>query len=562
MPPFSASTSTSSSPLPRLLAALQRLFSPSFTLDIRSLGIFRVLFGLFLFCDIAIKWYWGYEFFTDYGILPRAAMVELTGSIENWSLHAINGSALWMHLLFILHLGLIAAFTVGFHTRWVAVAVWVLTLSLQTRNPMILSAAELLVRLCLFWTLFLPMGDWLSLDAKRRTGTATPSQVPQRSVTSLVSAAYILQVGLIYWTTLFHKHHPMWYEEKLAVYYALSLDEFARPIGIWFWQLARDYQPFGFDLMQLANDATLLVEGLAPTLWLIPFFSVFFRTVGVLGIMGLHLGLGSMMVLGIFPFIGAISTIPMIPGWWWDKVKSWRLQPPTAKPPSASQRPSLLTWLRAAPLRTLRYVFLSVCCISILWWNAVELGATSPFTSNGEEYIPESVKSFNRLLSLDQNWNMFSPPPRGDGWYVIEGTLTSGRKVDVWRHYWGNGDLTLDWDKPTNIPETYRHDAKWHKYMANLRDNTYEKHRLHFGRFLCREWNSDYNAADPEALQQFDIHFFTEHNLPNYRVKEDITKDTIWYHQCYSEEDREKAATAEREQMKAASAAAQAAAAE
>ena len=50
-----------------------------------------------------------------------------------------------------------------------------------------------------------------------------------------------------------------------------------------------------------------------------------------------------------------------------------------------------------------------------------------------------------RALHLQQNWGMFAPYPRlDDGWYVAEGQLVSGERVDVFRAVIAGSGEALD----------------------------------------------------------------------------------------------------------------------
>jgi hypothetical protein len=70
-----------------------------------------------------------------------------------------------MALAFALHLAAAAAMLVGWHARKAALAVWVMTTSLQVRNILVLHSGDVLLRVSLFWALFLPLGDVFSIDA-------------------------------------------------------------------------------------------------------------------------------------------------------------------------------------------------------------------------------------------------------------------------------------------------------------------------------------------------------------------------------------------------------------
>src|SRR5689334_20839721 len=105
-----------------------------FGIDLRTLALFRVCLSLIILLDLALRARDLTAHYSDYGVLPRAALLGDIG----WrvpSLHFISGSAKVEALLFIVQ-GLVAlAMLVGYRTRIATILSWLLALSLQSRNP-------------------------------------------------------------------------------------------------------------------------------------------------------------------------------------------------------------------------------------------------------------------------------------------------------------------------------------------------------------------------------------------------------------------------------------------
>ncbi|MEC8435706.1 MAG: hypothetical protein VXZ27_07810, partial [SAR324 cluster bacterium] len=60
-------------------------------------------------------------------------------------------------------------------------------------------------------------------------------------------------------------------------------------------------------------------------------------------------------------------------------------------------------------------------------------------------------------------------------------------------------------------------------------------YRLHYGRYLCRRWNSRETERE-RKLTAFQIHFILERpGLPGQPAKP-IEKRTIWRHECFKKE--------------------------
>src|SRR5215217_1329769 len=135
-----------------------RDFVKLFELDYRSLALYRALLGGVLLYDIAARLSEVPAFYTDGGVLPRAPLVEQFQGRWSWSLHLLSGEASAQYLLFALAAAFAVAFAVGYRTRLATLGSLALLISLHNRNPLVISASDQLMRVLMFWTLFLPAG--------------------------------------------------------------------------------------------------------------------------------------------------------------------------------------------------------------------------------------------------------------------------------------------------------------------------------------------------------------------------------------------------------------------
>ena len=107
--------------------------------------------------------------YTDQGVLPRSAIQKIAAGFWTIYPHFASGELWFQGFLFILAGAFAVLLLLGYKTRVVAIASWFLLTSLHTRNPAINNAGDLLLRLVLFWGIFLPWGKRFSLrDAKRK----------------------------------------------------------------------------------------------------------------------------------------------------------------------------------------------------------------------------------------------------------------------------------------------------------------------------------------------------------------------------------------------------------
>ena len=69
---------------------MKKIFSP-FQLDLRSLGLFRILLGFLFLLDIINKTIWAPEFYSDWGMFPRSVWIADFMSKYKFSFHLMSG---------------------------------------------------------------------------------------------------------------------------------------------------------------------------------------------------------------------------------------------------------------------------------------------------------------------------------------------------------------------------------------------------------------------------------------------------------------------------------------
>jgi len=139
--------------------------------DIAPVAFFRILYGLQLF-----NWFWQLypnlaAFFTDEGIFPRRQLLAFYP--ERLSLLNLVGE--WWQVAVIWGFSCVVALalTVGWRTRLASFLAFVLVVSFQWRNPLILDGSDLVFRFMPLWLMFTNAGDLYSIDARRRPQPAT-----------------------------------------------------------------------------------------------------------------------------------------------------------------------------------------------------------------------------------------------------------------------------------------------------------------------------------------------------------------------------------------------------
>ena len=281
------------------LSGLLRGWQQRFGFDLRALALFRILLGLLLLVDLATRLTDLRVFYSDAGVLPR---VDLLGRVATsstpWlvSLHMMSG--LWGVQLLLFAIAAFCAFCllIGHRTRLFTFLSWVLLVSLHNRNLTILNAGDMLFRLLLFWSLFLPLGARCSVDAAMREPIGAGPEKRSDRTWSVPAFCFMAQVTILYWATALLKNHPIWTEDRTAVWYALQLDHMALPLAILMRELPAAW-------LELLTRTTLLVEFLVPVLIWIPFLVGPLRLAACIVMTGMHLAFAATLQIGLFSWI-------------------------------------------------------------------------------------------------------------------------------------------------------------------------------------------------------------------------------------------------------------------
>ncbi len=225
-----------------------------------------------------------------------------------WSVYLVNGTVLFQALLF----GVAAIFAImllfGYKTRLSTIVSFILLLSLQHRNPLVLYGGDLEIRVLMFWAMFLPLGAKYSIDTMReRFRSNDPTEH-----FSVASIALVVQVALIYLTAVWGKTGPEWWAEGSAVRYALQLDQLAKPFGHFLLQFPA--------LLTFLTHTVIFWQLFGAIILFSPVFRTPLRLLAIVGFTAMHLGFGLSLMLGFFPFVSVVALLPFFPDWFWEKT--------------------------------------------------------------------------------------------------------------------------------------------------------------------------------------------------------------------------------------------------
>ena len=254
--------------------------------DPAPMAALRVLVGL-----LTVGW--------TLSLLPDAG-VFLSGTGLVPGLPASGGGGAWavtvpapfiiLGVLLVASVGL----TVGYRTRPCAVAVAVLLLVVQRRDPYVLNSGDLLLREMAFFVALMPSGEVWSFDARRRGQWRARAPWALRLLQLQVSAAYLFSVTA--------KLRGGTWNSGTAVGIAVQLEDLQR--------LAIPQQVAqSLTFSALASYATLVVEGaLVVGLWL-PRARWAVMAAGV----AVHLGIEATLLIGWFSLAIIACYVAFVP---------------------------------------------------------------------------------------------------------------------------------------------------------------------------------------------------------------------------------------------------------
>ena len=280
-----------------------------YSLDVRSLALLRIGLALTILADLFTRIGDLTAHYTDAGVLPRAVLNDGILKTGYWSIHALSGQPFAQGILFLLAVLSAIAMLLGYHSRIATIASWILLISLHNRNPLLIFAADDVLRAIMFWAMFLPLGAAYSVDRAMNTATRP---VPLRVLSGATLALMAQQCFIYIFSAVFKTTNEAWWPNGTAVYFSLSYDQYVTPLGHFLLNLG--------PLLTVFTLATLVLEWIGPLLIWSPVRNDVCRMVAVVIFIGLHAGFGLTLNLGIFPFLSIVTWLAFIPTSVWESL--------------------------------------------------------------------------------------------------------------------------------------------------------------------------------------------------------------------------------------------------
>jgi hypothetical protein len=399
-------------------------------------------------------------FYTDSGVLPRSL---LRVQEFRFSIHALVGGTVGEGALFFLAAAAALLLLVGVWARATTIASWLLLSSLDSRNPLLLNHGDELLRILLFWSIFLPLsfsGCPSAEDAKKRQ-------------LSVFTAALTIQVCVVYFFGALLKTDPSWGSSGTAIFSALSLEQFSTGFGRALLGWPR--------LLRVGTLCVYYLELLGPLLIFVPWRNRRIREAAIVAFVAIHLGIALTMKLGLFPWVSILGWIIILPT---ETIDSFQRR--LGREPAAPKQRVSEPYKGSMVLRRTAQVFGMYLITAVLVWNIRGLNLKT------EDVKPVFADGLFLMTQLDQRWNMFAPKPNYiRGWYVAPASLADGSQVDLMK----DGE-PFSWKRPTVMAESFP-DFRWRKYLLNLWRPRFEPYRQGLSAYLRRQWD----GAHPDALK-------------------------------------------------------------
>jgi len=444
-------------------ATARRLLS----IDARSLALFRILLALILLTDLAIRSQDLTAHYTDKGVLPRdlarADAGAWSGYCGGFPIYFLSGVArgqiVWMSVAAVAAMLL----AVGCFTPLVTAASWLLLCSLHGRNPLVLNGGDDLLRMLLFWSIFLPLGRVGSVDASRWGKTG------RNAVCSVATCAVLLQICLMYWMTVWFKLGDAAWREGSALLQTLSFDAYARPLAV-------RMRQWPAPLVWL-NYGTLALQVFGPLLLFVPYKTTWFRTAVICAMTALHIAIELTLTVGLFSYVAISAWILVLPAEVWDRLTG------ASSAPVAGQQQAAPGAIRGFP----RIGKQALCAAALVYVVLANVRSTGQAPLVRDWLQP--LGNWGYRLGLDQHWAMFRHAAREDGWHVARADLTDGWQVDLVR-----SGAEVDWEKPENPAGLYPN-HRWRKLMQMIIDQKHRAVRAPLCRWLVDRWEAAGGAS-------------------------------------------------------------------
>ena len=290
---------------------MKKLMLAWFTVDSRALGIYRILIGCVCALDIIRRWNYIDVFYSN-----KAISIDPSKSAFN-IFNYIGNSSVEIHIIFLIGILFSIFLTIGYKSKLSHFIVAIIIIGIHSQVIEVANSGDMFLTAMLVWTLFLPLGKSLSLDAlikslkkfkelkvddlnNREKGINKPVQIK-----SIAYFAALLQISAIYFLSALNRIGSTPWEKGTAFYDMHQLDTFITSFGYY----VRDY--INYPISKFFTYSSLYLEYSVPFLLLFPFYKHILRLIAVITLTIFHIMINLSINVGLFSPI-MIATFPLL----------------------------------------------------------------------------------------------------------------------------------------------------------------------------------------------------------------------------------------------------------
>lgn len=408
-----------------------------FSLSTYSLALMRICLWSLLIYDLIERRTWSWLFFWQDAVYSLSNVSKVFAVQGKRSLFLLTEHPFFVSVFFWLSLVVAVFFVIGYRTRLMTILLWIIIISLHNRIPTITNGGDIALRICLFWSMFLPLWAQWSIDSigiylqkkrniwkkRRQLFLRDSRKKPQQYMFFYVaSTAMIVQLLFVYITNYWLKTWSAWTEDFTATSMTLLLDKFTTPL----WDRMSHYQWISYRITRW----WIFLEWRA---WIFVFFprkNKRWRWWVVLLMIGMHLGMALMMELWLFSYVMMAWWLSLLPhelrnSLLYSKKKKWEEIGNSTERENTERenRERQKTWLWQISWQDWTMT-------GIVWFLFVYIVSRNMMNIDGKalDNTEIEVKYLAWVLRIDQTRRMFSPSPsRTDGRYDLVGYTADGQ---------------------------------------------------------------------------------------------------------------------------------------
>ena len=491
-----------------LAGRLRQAVADRVRIDTRTLAVFRILAGLLIVADLLLRSRNFSFYYTNDGAVPQS-LAQAMSSEGAISIYHYTTDPTVIAGLFVLQ-GLIALqLIVGYKTRIATILSFLLVVSLDHHNPLVLSYADTLFRLLLFWAIFLPLGERWSIDAVHA------DRQPREGIASVASALILAQMVVMYVVNGYHKAQDELWTSGEATPLIMGLHDttfFLAPY-------LREFQT----LLQIGGLTWFYMLVFS---WLLFVLRGRLRMALVAMFVASHASFIVTVRIGAFPYVAIAGVMLFLQAQFWDDLKAIARYLELDLDRFEARRERLVRFARRVPdvriggerqrrAREIGYnVAIGVVVLSIVLFVAL---STIPLggVADEETVVEEQIEDRAQQLSIDQpDWSVFAPTPRTtDSYYIFPAQTADGEVVEVY-----NGQASVSYDRPYEGSQLQEQYGSYRErfYMNSVRRGGIQGTNdadEYLAEYICASWEEEHGTE------------LTHVNM--YQVTESVDMDTV-----------------------------------